>query len=124
MKKAVIVIGRHGIGKSATIREYLKPKLGISKNHKKFELNHKKGIILSQSFEEGKREPEIMINKYCYYTYLVLAGRPIGEDGSFTEIVKELLIKEKYSVEIIEIISSDKTHYEEKATNIFEYLNK
>jgi len=124
MKKAVIVMGRHGIGKSATIREYLKPKLGISKDHKKFELNNKKGFILSQSFEEGKREPEIMITKYCHYTYLVLAGRPIDEDGSFTETVKELLIKEKYSVEIIEIIYSDKKHYEEKATDIIDYLNR
>ena len=123
MKKAVIVIGTHGIGKSATIREYLKPKLGISKNHKKFTLNNEKGFILSQSFEEGKREPEIMIAKYCHYTYLVLAGRPINEEDSLTETVRDLLIKEKYSVEIIEIIYSDKKHYEERATNIFDYLN-
>jgi len=124
MKKAVIVTGTHGIGKSATIREYLKPKLGISKNHKKFELNTKKGFILSQSFEEGQRDPIIMIAKYCHYTYLVLAGRPINEDGSLTQKVKELLIKENYNVEIVEIISSEQKHYEEKATIIFDYLKK
>lgn len=124
MKKAIIVIGTHGIGKSATIREYLKPMLGISKNHKKFILNNKKGFILSQSFEEGKREPENMVDKYCHYTYLVLAGRPIHEKGSLTETTKEKLIKENYNVKIVEITESNKKHYEEKATVIFDYLNK
>jgi len=122
MKKAVIVVGKHGIGKSATIREHLKPMLGISKNQKKFTLNNNKGFILSQSFEEGKREPSEMIAKYCHYTYLVLAGRPIDEKNSLTETVKDLLIKENYEVETVEIIHSNKQHYEEKAKEILDYL--
>ena len=127
MKKAVIVIGKHGIGKSKTIREFLKPKLGISKNKHIFELKGKKGYILSQSFEETKKTPkkiEEAIKKYCHYEYLVLAGRPIEEKNSHTKETKQLCEQCKYNVLTVEITSSNLGHYEKKANDIFNYLNK
>ncbi len=118
-------MGKHFAGKSKTIREYLKPKLGLTKDQKKFLLNGEYGYILSQSFEEGNRNVDEMIKKYSHYNYLVLAGRPKNENGSLVERMENKLISENYTVEIFEVIKSDdENYYNEKANEIHEWLRQ
>ncbi len=64
MKKAVIVVGKHDVGKSKTINDHLKPKLRIGKHKHKFTRNGKEGFILSQSFEEAGRDVDFVVSKY------------------------------------------------------------
>jgi len=52
VKKAVIVVGGHHAAKSKTIRDYLKPMVGISGNRRQFQLGEHEGAVFSQSLEE------------------------------------------------------------------------
>ena len=60
MKKAIILVGAHHVGKSLTINQHLKPMLKISHDAHVFQLGGKTGFVLSQSAEEAERYFGIM----------------------------------------------------------------
>jgi hypothetical protein len=121
MKKAVIVAGGHHTGKSKTIRRHLKPLLGISCNAHKFMLRGKKGFILSQSFEESRRDVAATIKKYSHYDLLVLAARPQSESGSKLKSLRAALSKASFAVRIVTIRS--RSEAPARAKEIFSILN-
>ncbi|TOQ86470.1 hypothetical protein CGG86_23225, partial [Vibrio parahaemolyticus] len=91
MKNAVIVVGSHYVGKSKTINQHVKPKLGLSQKAHKFERNELQGYILSQSFEEADRDVDYVVEKYAQYDLLILACRPKNETPSdLVEVTKKL----------------------------------
>ena len=121
MKKAVIVVGAHLVGKSFTINENLKPLLGINPEAHVFKIGEQTGYILSQSLEEADREVEETIEKYCGYDLMVFAARPYSEPGSKLRLMISLLNKKKFSVNEIAIHS--KSEAPKKAREIFNILN-
>lgn len=125
MKKASIVTGEHFAGKSKTIREFLKPLLGMTTNEHKFIRNKKSGYILSQSFEESDKDVDDIINRYApYYDLLVLAARPASEAGSkFNELSSKL---KKRGFDILEhnvIADQPDSFYKQKANDILNHLD-
>jgi disulfide oxidoreductase YuzD len=120
MSRAVIVVGKHFAGKSKTIREYLKPLLGIGINDHKFTLEEKHGYILSQSFEEADRDPDETIKKHSDCDLLVLAARPEEEPASKLPSMRRALSEESFRVNVVRI--HNKGQAEEKAQEVFELL--
>jgi hypothetical protein len=121
MKKAVIVVGAHLVGKSFTINENLKPLLGINPEAHVFKIGDQTGYILSQSLEEADREVEETIEQYCGYDLMVFAARPYSEPGSKLKLMTSLLNRKKFSVSEIAIHS--KSEAPKKAREIFNILN-
>src|SRR5262245_46824391 len=106
MKNAVIVVGSHYAGKSKTIKKFFKPLVGISGNHRLFDLGQHGGVVLSQSLEERfgnghvlsqsleeKRLIDVrgVVAKYQHYQSLVFAARPSTEPGSLYQALKSTL---------------------------------
>jgi hypothetical protein len=124
MKKAVITVGSHYVGKSKTINAYLKPKLGIGYYEHKFTRNNQTGFILSQSFEEANRDVDFMIKKFCTYELLVLSARPANEQPSLLEEAKHKLSAAGYRVSEVRINrNTDNAYFENKANEIIDYLD-
>jgi hypothetical protein len=123
MKKAVIVTGTHYVGKSRTINNYLKPKLGIGIREHKFTRNGQDGFILSQTCEEADRDIDDVIKRYSHYELLVLAARPRHETHSYFNQLSSKLSNAGYRVDEVVISSKDSMHYEQKATEIIGYLD-
>jgi hypothetical protein len=121
MKKSVLVVGSHLVGKSTTINEHLKPLLKISPHAHIFELNGKMGFVISQSSEESHKDVEALIHKYSDYDLFVLASRPEYETESNFEAAKEALKKASYDVNVVKVASLDEAP--EKANEVFEILN-
>jgi hypothetical protein len=112
MKTAVIIVGKHGAGKSLTINKHLKRNLknwkGKPLGPKKhiFKLGDKWGFILSQSFEESDRDVETTIKKYSGYDLLVLAAHPKGDSfGSVLQEMIQALSKQHFKAKQVKIIS-------------------
>ena len=124
MKKAVIVVGTHYAGKSKTIREHLKPKLGIAKNEHKFIRNGKAGFVLSQSLEEADRDVDYVIKKYVIYDLLVLSSRPAHERPSCLNELKAKLQTAGYRVsEVLVDRTDEEDYYDSKADEILNCLD-
>lgn len=118
MKIAVIVVGSHHTGKSTTINEHLKPKLGIGKKKHRFTLDKDKGLVLSQSFEEADSCPEEKLNsRRLHYNLLVLAARPEKEEPSSLLKVEDILKKAGFTCHRVEM---DERPAKEKEDNYFE----
>jgi hypothetical protein len=125
MKKAVVVVGKHYAGKSRTIRQYLKPKLGMERDTRKFIRNGQDGYVLSQSFEEAKRDIQKIVNKYSHFDLLVLAARPANESPScLMELIAELQ-NASYQVSTVNVVktSNNGAYYEGKSDEIITYLD-
>jgi hypothetical protein len=124
MKKAVIVVGKHYVGKSKTINVHLKPKLGIGRKQHKFTRNGKAGFILSQSFEEADRDVDYVITekKYLGYDLLVLSSRPADETASCLNELRTKLNSAGYSVG--EVLVQHNDDYATKADEILEHLDR
>ena len=124
MKKAVIVVGSHLVGKSRTIREHVKPRLGIGTDSHIFARNGQAGFVLSQSFEEANRDIAGTVSRYSHYELLVLSARPAHEDQScLAELTAELEIA-GYVVSTVEITAHlDDAYYDEKANEVVGYLD-
>jgi hypothetical protein len=120
--RAVIVVGAHHAGKSKTINEYLKPRLGIGRYQHKFSLNGDEGVAYSQSGEEAARRRGYVrsqsieeaglgkyvagvVSKYLSYRRLVLAARPSEEQGSCLLRLKQELIAVGYTVKVVSVVS-------------------
>ncbi len=124
MKKAVIVVGSHYVGKSKTIREHLKPKLGIGKDDHIFHRNNQTGYILSQSLEEANRSIDNVIKAYGHYSLLVLAARPAEDTPSNLKEAISKLRSAGYRVSEVAIAKSDDdTYYNNKADEILSHLD-
>lgn len=125
MKKAVITVGSHYVGKSKTINKHLKPKLGIGEREHKFTRKNQNGYILSQSFEEADRSVDDVINNYSGYDLLVLSARPANENPSSLEEAKKKLSGAGYRVSEV-FINHDvnDTYYNGKADEILKHLDK
>ncbi|MDP2895913.1 MAG: hypothetical protein Q8Q12_05050 [bacterium] len=122
MKKAVIVVGKHYVGKSKTINIHLKPKLGIERHQHKFTRNGKAGFILSQSFEEADRDVDSVMEKYSGYDLLVLSTRPADETGS---CLSELRIKlNSAGYRVGEVVVEHNDDYAAKADEILQHLDQ
>jgi hypothetical protein len=121
-KKVVIFVGKHYVGKSKTIREYLTVLLKVEHDDHKFWLREKAGYILSQSFEEAKRDVVSTIKKYSDYDLLVLAARPESEPGSKLNELQKVLAKKSYSVRLIIIEKGD--DLKERARAAFNFLKQ
>ncbi len=124
MKQAVIVVGSHYVGKSKTINLYLKPKLNIKEREHIFSFNGKPGFILSQSFEEARRDVDYVVGKYAEnYDYLVLAARPDNENPSDLLEAMEKLSKAGFTVHTVIINpENDEGYYAQKSDEIIRYL--
>lgn len=124
MKKAVIVVGSHLVGKSKTIREHVKPKLGIGKEAHIFTRNGQSGFVLSQSFEEANRDVEDSVSRYSHYELLILSARPAVEHPScLNELKAELKIK-GYEVSTVDVSAHlEDSYYEAKADEIMSQLD-
>lgn len=110
MKKAVIVVGRHGVGKGDTIDKIIKPLLGISSQSNLFTIeNWHDGKIFSQS-SEGKSNESAQgrVGKLLNSKYIITACRPAEEKNSHFKDVKRLLKAKKYDVLDIRIEKSEK----------------
>lgn len=125
MKKAVIIVGKHYAGKSKTIREYLKPKVGISKHAHKFTRNGQSGFVLSQSFEEADRDVREAVTRYSYYELLVLSTRPVNESRSrLAELTLEFK-KAGYRVNTVDVVGlQPSNYYKSKADEIMTHLDE
>ena len=125
MKKAVIVVGKHYVGKSKTINNHLKPKLKIGKRNHKFSRNGQEGFILSQSFEEAGRDVDFVVSKYSRYDLLVLSARPANETPSCLVEAESKLKNAGYQVYLVDVGKrSDNGYYDGKADEIIKYLDK
>jgi hypothetical protein len=122
MKKAVILVGAHHVGKSLTINEHLKPMLGIKSQAHLFELEEKKGFVLSQSAEEAERDVEATVKKYSDHDFLVLAARPFSDPASQLKLLRSMLQKASFVVNEVAIHSG--TEAPKKAREIFGMLSK
>ncbi|HAX18208.1 MAG TPA: hypothetical protein DCY00_06405 [Actinobacteria bacterium] len=137
MKRAVIIFGEHHSGKSKTINQYFKPLVGIQERQKQFYIKEKFGYILSQSMEEKENLEKVkivdkkyldevneMINKYVGYDLLIVATRSEEESYSLKKPVQEVLRKNEYFVNCIEILKGmDEEYYRMKANNIYALLD-
>jgi hypothetical protein len=121
MKKAVIVVGSHFVGKSKTINKHLKPKLGIGEREHKFIRNSQNGYILSQSFEEANRDVDYVINNYSGYELLVLSARPAHENPSLLADARTKLSHAGFRVSEVFINSNDNN--DSKANEILRHLD-
>ena len=120
MKKAIILVGAHHVGKSLTINEHLKPLLNISLDAHIFKMNGKKGFILSQSAEEAERDVAATVEKYSDYDILVLAARPFSDPVSLLKPLRTLLQEAAFVTSEMAIHS--KAEAPQKAKEIFEAL--
>jgi len=75
MKIAVLVIGEHYAGKSKTLKDYVKPMLGISKHAHKFSYRRYNGYIKTQTLQETNQGVD-ELDQYKGYDILVLPSRP------------------------------------------------
>ena len=128
MKKAVIVVGKHFAGKSKTIREYLKPKLGIGKHVRIFARYGQSGHILSQTLEEPKRKRsgQEIVTKYSKYDLLVFSARPATESGSQVNELSKALKDNGYQVNTVDVAGRTQpaSYFEAKANEIISHLDK
>ncbi|MDD2369316.1 MAG: hypothetical protein PHQ90_08445 [Sulfuricurvum sp.] len=132
MKKAVIVVGSHGTGKSKTINKYFKPLIGLSGRERNFSrgrvlsqsLEEREGHVLSQSLEEkGLKSVKEFIEKYANLNYLVCAARPDGETPSLYKILKTELETKGFNVSTVRVFSGEmEAFYEDKAQEILNNL--
>lgn len=120
MKKAVILVGAHHVGKSLTINEHLKPMLKISPDAHIFELNGKTGFVLSQSAEEAERDVVATVEKYSEYDILVLAARPHFDPESKLKLLRSMLQKASFVANEVAIHSKEEAPQTAKA--IFDRL--
>lgn len=134
MKKAVIVVGSHCVGKSKTINKFFKPMVGLSGRQQIFpkgrvmsqSLEERNGRVLSQSLEERDfRDVKYFVKKYANLKYFVCAARPDGENPSLYKALKTELENNGFRVDTVYIIGEQKdSFYKEKAKNILDFLNK
>jgi hypothetical protein len=128
MKKAVIVVGKHRVGKSKTIREYLKPKLGIGKDARIFSRNGQRGHILSQTLEEPKRKRsgQEVVTKYSNYDLLVFSARPVTDGRSQLTELSKALKDNGYRVNIVDVAGKDQPtrYFDAKANEIICHLDR
>ncbi|MFL0806935.1 MAG: hypothetical protein K6L60_06570 [Oceanobacter sp.] len=132
MKKAVIVVGSHCVGKSRTINQYFKPMIGLSGRQRNFShgrvlsqsIEEREGRVLSQTLEEkGLNSVKEFVEKYADLKYLVCAARPDGEKLSFYKELKASLLGLGYQVETVRIIKDQPdSFYEGKAQEIYSFL--
>jgi hypothetical protein len=122
MKKAIIISGAHHTGKSKTIRQFLKPLLGIRESARKFILKGKYGYILSQSFEESGRNISEIIPQYKDYNLLVIASRPRNELGSKHKQLCSALTQYGFIIEEVQI--QNPAEAAQRAKEIFNLLKK
>jgi hypothetical protein len=124
MKKAVIVVGSHHVGKSRTINVHLKPLLRIRPKARFFSLDGRSGCVLSQSFEEGHRDARSMILKYSNRELLVLAARPESESRSMLREIRRLLTDAGFSIDEVYVERSvTMKYYDERARKVFDALS-
>ena len=138
MKRAVIVVGSHHAGKSKTIREYFKPLVGISGNHRIFQIGQHVGRVFSQSLEErfgnghvlsqsleekGLVNVRDVVSKYQEYGRLVFAARPANEAGSLYETLKSELKGCGFLVGTVSVVREEsESFYAERGQEILRYL--
>jgi hypothetical protein len=138
MKKAVIVVGEHYAGKSRTINQFLKPLIGISKNHQRFRIGQHDGTVLSQSLEERSGNGHVfsqsleekglvdvggMVAKYQHYERLVFAARPNNESYSLYGRLKSELESHGFSVSTVNVVRNQQdSFYAERAQEILQQL--
>ena len=128
MKKAVIVVGGHHVGKSDTIGNHLKPMLKrpdgqpMTYYDRKFMLNLKRGYIQIQTFKEALKSFLEHSKRYFAYDLLVLAERPETEDGSQLNTIRDALQRASFTVNIV-VIEHESEDRAEKAKKIFDILN-
>jgi hypothetical protein len=120
MKKAIILVGAHHVGKSLTINQHLKPMLKISHDAHVFQLGGKTGFVLSQSAEEAERDVEVTVEKYADYDLLVLAARPYSNPESSLKLLRSLLQKASFVTTEVAILSTKEAP--RKAIEIFAAL--
>jgi hypothetical protein len=123
-KTAIVVVGEHHAGKSRTINQHLKPKLGVRLRGHKFTYNDCEGYILSQTREE--REDFVNdISKYSKYDILVLATRPKSEKNSLLVDTESKLKNMGFKVNFVQIIKDkDESFYKNKASEIMATISK
>jgi hypothetical protein len=125
MRKAVIAVGKHYVGKSKTINKYVKPKLGVGAKGHIFTYKGQSGFILSQTFEEAEREIEATVHKYSGYDLLILAARAPGENPSCLNELIETLEQADYQVSTVDIVKApNEDYYEGKADEIISNLDQ
>jgi chlorite dismutase len=127
MKRARIVVGGHYAGKSKTIKEYVKPQLGIGKRARKFTLNGQIGRVFTQSFEEANRDVRQSVKVYIRFgiEVLILACRPATESGSRLQELTSELKTAGYEVETIDIVAlQPESYYKAKADEIVSSLTE
>jgi hypothetical protein len=125
MKKAVIVIGGHHVGKSRTINSHLKPLLKIRPKARFFSLDGRSGCVLSQSFEESSRDARTVILKYSNCQLFVLAARPESETESMLKEIRRILTDAGFTISEVPIEGSGKElpdYYDQRARKILGIL--
>ena len=122
MKKAIILVGAHHVGKSLTINEHLKPMLDMKPQAHLFTLDEKSGFVLSQSAEEAERDVAATVEKYSDHDFLVLAARPYSDPVSQLKLLRSMLQKASFVVNEVAIHSE--TEAPKKAREIFGLLSK
>lgn len=124
MKKAVVVVGSHYVGKSRTIREHVKPQLGIGIDDHIFNRNGQRGFVLSQTFEEANRDIATTVSRYSHYELLILAARPAHEDPSCLTELKAELENAEYEVSTVEVFANlEDNYYDAKADEVIAHLD-
>src|SRR5690606_18214544 len=110
-------------GKSKAIRKYLKPKLGLTKNQRLFQLNNKNGYVRSQSFDEEGVDAKHIINIYAKSCdFLIFTAKPHERGLNLTDI-GHMLSESGFNVLTIEITKNLRDSYYEKIANeIHAYL--
>lgn len=121
MKKVVIVVGSHHVGKSVTINTHLKPLLAITEKAYLFTLNQQLGKVLSQTLEEKSYGRPSDVEGYFKYDLLVIAARPDGETPSYLNEVRDLFLQAGYRVD--EVLISKGNNGARDAQEIFDLLS-
>ena len=119
-KRAVIVVGTHGAGKSRTINENFKTLNNMTVKQRKFE----NGWVHSQTLEEkGLTSVDDYMDEIEMRQFLVFAARPEKEKGSLQEALRSRLKSEGYFVSVVFVsLMSTPDYYRKKGQEIFDAL--
>ncbi|WP_319543614.1 hypothetical protein [uncultured Pseudodesulfovibrio sp.] len=126
MKIAIFVVGEHFAGKSSTINDFLKPRLGIPNKNKFIFKSEYKGFIYSQSFEECKANIESRLDKIKQYDILIISARPRWEKPSDLNELIAGVTRRGFTYQeffITKGIETEATYYEHQALAILGLLD-
>ena len=124
-KKAVIVVGEHGSGKSRLIREFLKPLCGMTINQQYSVVNGRRLWIKSQTLQEAQSDLTALLNKLDKCDSLVMPSWPMEKGSPSLKDVISAIKSHGFDIAVIEWVRANNDKVcKAKANDIFNIISK